>query len=49
MEEVNCLKELKKKKMLDKVTWTNHKEEDFIGVEDEMVEEKDLIGVLGVV
>ena len=49
MEEANHPKELKKHKILDKVTWTNHKEEDYRGVEDTMVEEEDLIGVLGVV
>ena len=49
MKEVNHQKELKKKKMLDKVTRTNHEEDGFKGVEATMVEEEDLIGVLGVV
>ena len=49
VEEVNHPKELKKHKTLDKITWTNHEEEDFRGVEATMVEEGELIGVLGVV
>ena len=49
MEEVNHPKEMKKKNIVVKVTWTNHEEEDFIGVEVTVVEEEDLIGVLGVV
>jgi hypothetical protein len=49
MEEDNHPKELRKHKILDKVTWINHKEEDFRGVEVTVVEEEDLMCVLGVV
>ena len=49
MEEVNHPKELKKHKIIYKVTRTNHEEEDFRGVEATLVEEEEVIGVLGMV
>ena len=45
----NNPKGLRNMKIIDKITWTNYNEEDFIGVEVTVVEEEDLIGVLGVV
>ena len=49
MEDVNNPKDMKNKKILEKVTWTNYEEHDFRGAEDTMVEEEYLIGILGVV
>ena len=49
MTETNHPKELRKKKILDKVIWINHKEEDFRGVEVTVVAKEDLMCVLVVV
>ena len=49
MTKVNHPKEMRNKKILDKVTWTNQEEEYFRGVEATVVEEEYLIGVLDVV
>ena len=49
MAEANHPKEMKKNKILDKVTLIDHEEEDFRGVESTVVEEEVLTGVLGVV
>jgi hypothetical protein len=46
--EDNHPKEIRKQKILDKVTRINHKEEDFRGVEVTVVAEEDLLCVLGV-
>ena len=49
MAEVNRPKELLKHKILDKITQTNHEEENFTVPEVMVVAQDDLIGVLGVV
>jgi hypothetical protein len=46
--EDNHPKEIRKQKILDKVTRINHEEEDFRGVEVTVVAEEDLLCVLGV-